>query len=182
VDIGTIIIVHCGYVESSRVCLGTAFKTNETYEKTEEAIRSLAGWLLEKYNLDNEIGLPHYNTCCKNNLNKTKYCSSCGTLLSDTSFDEDGFSYYISRLCCCTCDDWGSNGGWGDKLTKYNDDQELIYIEPNWDIACYIEVHENWNKVISLEEYGETHLTAYAFSIKTRPAPTIPSYYTVSKH
>ena len=175
---GSIIIVNCGFAEDGRACLGTAFGTNETYKTEKEAIKSLAGWFLKKWKLDEESRYRRRSPkkCCKSQTGKENYCSKCGTSLISEPFDEDDFAYYISQKCCGTADGWGD--GWGMSLTEFNDKEELVYVSPHWEpVSSIYTIHECWNRVMSLSESGDKHLAAYAASIETGEPPEIPSWY-----
>lgn len=175
----TIIVVNCGYVESSRACMGTAFGTDEAYENVHDAIKSLAGWLLAKWNIDHETSYK-LKTCCKKHVSTANYCPSCGTNLVEEGLDQDYFAHWVSNICCGTADGWGE--GWGDALYTY-DSEESKLVEPHWELASLSQVVEHWDRVCILLESGDQHLAAWAVALienPENPAPEIPSWYTTS--
>jgi len=173
----TIIIVNCGYVESSRACLGTAFETDEAYSTEVEAIKSLSGWLLTKYQLENAYHQKHTKKkkCCKKNAG-SKFCKDCGSNLEEEPFDSENFAYWISTKCCGTADGWGD--GWGDALYAKGD-KGFQPVTPDWEPVYLSSVLSNLDRTCVLQESGEEHLAEYARASVEGNEPEIPSWYEI---
>ena len=74
----------------------------------DEALQSLAGWLLEKYRLDHE---KTSRKCCISSADaipSANYCGACGNSLEAVEKpDEEEFQWWIQSLSATTCNSFG---------------------------------------------------------------------------
>lgn len=112
------IVMTCGYVENASTSVliyQCGFSGKSGYSSYREAITDLALDLYSKF-YDEHLSIYEnrysrsVKDCCRKVLidnKEAKYCSECGSQISDKKFLYDEFKEYVSNLHCTTCDSYG---------------------------------------------------------------------------
>lgn len=150
------IVMTCGYVENamtSALIYQCQFFGNPGYSTYKEAITDLALDLYSKYYDDHlSIYENRYSRsvkdCCRQTLinnKEAKFCSDCGSQISDKDFDPEDFMEYITSLHSSTCDSYGDAEYAGGRHLKWwpywNEDfigapkEDIIYIGENAELV-----------------------------------------------
>lgn len=97
-----------GYCEEATLAyLPLMYMGDEKFKTAQEALTALAEFLKFKYEQDEAPPLIKASVCCTPYKDaKDLFCGKCGTELSQTEFDYEGFEMWLANLIFATTDSW----------------------------------------------------------------------------
>ncbi len=108
-----IVMMNCGYVESSRTSwlIFSTFGDDERFDTAAQAVVELALDLHAKYE-EEYMDVGYQSDCCKRERAASaaaKFCPQCGTRMSSLEFDSACFMDFVAGLHNTTCDSYGDS-------------------------------------------------------------------------